>query len=365
MGLYLPRTIVQGRLGMYRSVWMAAAAAVMFSGAAEAKPAPAAVPALQCPATLPAGLQCAAGANGVATSGSLEDANRFLSSIEDGAKRFEQHFQKKVSPAALVEPSGQFDAIRPALNTRVVFPWLKFQENIVDGTVAQIKAARPGLTEEQLAPIRASEFKKQQARELGAVSHEFCHLWLIYDFGFAPPPGASSRHYGGSAPDWLDETAAVLCENDILTNDRRAQMRALRKGTLAWKLFPLQDFTTMAHPLAQREQELLRAKAEGSDGNAPAKGEGYFKRLSGDEAKAFIGDTGAPAFYVQARVFADFLIEKSGRPEIFGSIARATAKRQSFAMWLAKNGKKANLPGTVGELQTQWDAWLDIKYPKA
>lgn len=353
---------------MHRIGWLAASALV-FNGVAEAKLAPAAAPALQCPATLPAGLQCASGPRGVAVSGTGEDAERFLSAIMEGADRFEQHFGKKVSPAALVEPSDRFDALRPALKSRVAFPWVKFKEDMVDASIERVKAAQPNLSEEQINKIRKTQFQQAQLRELGAVSHEFCHLWLIRDFGFSENQGVTNRHYGGSAPDWLDETAAVLCENETLIKDRRSMMRMLRKGALPWKLVPLQAFTTMAHPLAQREQELLKSRPQAADAAAGAqpekRGEGYFRRLTGDEAQAFIGDTNAPGFYVQARVFADFLIEKSGRPDIFAGITAAALKGRSYEAWLAKNGKKNNLPSTMEELQTQWDAWLDTNYPKA
>lgn len=315
-----------------------------------------------CPASLPAGLVCEAGAAGVAVASTSENAKRYAQAIDDAAVRFERHFARRASPAALVEPSTQFDAVSPLLRSRVVFPWLAFGPDMVAATVDRIKAARPTISAEQIAAITKSEFQKTQAREVGAVSHEFCHLWLIHEFGFKMATG-ENRHYGGDAPDWLDETAAVLCESDTLTSDRRMQMGMLRKGVLPWKLWTLAEFTSVAHPLAQKEAQLLQGGAQKHAASSNEKGQGYFRRLSGDEAKDFIGSTNAPAFYVQARAFADFLVEKSGRPDIFAEIANAATKQISFESWLKKEGKRANLPESMDELQVQWEDWLNQSYP--
>lgn len=59
-------------------------------------------------------------------------------------------------------------------------------------------------------------------------------------------------------------------------------------------------------------------------------------------------------FYIQARGFADFLIEKTGRAVIFADIARALAGGRTFEAWLSNEGAALGLPGTVDGLDRLW-----------
>ena len=62
-------------------------------------------------------------------------------------------------------------------------------------------------------------------------------------------------------------------------------------------------------------------------------------------------------FYIQARVFADYLIQKSGRPTILADIAQGMAGGVSFEVWLAAKGGDFGLPASVRDLQKDWVAF--------
>ena len=59
-------------------------------------------------------------------------------------------------------------------------------------------------------------------------------------------------------------------------------------------------------------------------------------------------------FYIQARGFADFLIEKTGRPTVFADIARSLAGGETFEAWLAGDGASLGLPPTLDGLDALW-----------
>ena len=70
--------------------------------------------------------------------------------------------------------------------------------------------------------------------------------------------------------------------------------------------------------------------------------------------------TGLP-FYIQARAFIDFLMEKSGNASIISEIAIAMRGGSSFEQWLAANGERHRLPPGLPALTTAWEGWLKGK----
>ena len=61
-------------------------------------------------------------------------------------------------------------------------------------------------------------------------------------------------------------------------------------------------------------------------------------------------------FYAQCRVFADFLIQKSGKENVFRGIAQNEAKGGDMASWLMENGRPLGLPVSVDDLDRQFRA---------
>jgi hypothetical protein len=243
----------------------------------------------------------------------------------------------------------------------------------------------------------SSDVRDRSAQDAGVVAHELGHIWFRdwYDGGRPRQPG--QRQYGSTAPDWLDETAAVLNENDYLTTQRRSGLADLLDAE-GPRLRPLAEFLTMAHPTANAariaEQLNLPPGSVRSDGairldpnNLPP---GFTRRPDG--SIMFPGQPGAPGgpgappgggmmtmtvpgkanpdalraglpFYIQARAFIDFLTEKTGNAKIMGEIATALRGGSSFEQWLAANGERHRLPSSMAGFTTAWEAWLQSKAP--
>ena len=323
-----------------------------------------------CPA-MPDGLFCKAGSSGLAIAETADDAMRFAAAIDESARLFQAHFSRPAPSLALIAAPERFVALKDQLQTDLAMPWLarhaSFSRAIGDALRETLRKSMPDLTP---AAIEAEIDKKlaeiggAQNREEGVIAHEACHTRFIkaYAFSSAESGGAQS-HYGGSAPDWLDETAAILCEDAKTTADRRRQFALQRQGKFQGRIWPMRHFLEMAHPLAQEDAHLLtEAKKEAA---AEGRSDGAFKITiyKGDEAKALIGNSNAPSFYLQARVFADFLIETTKTENVFGSIAEGYAAGRTFNDWLAENGAANGLPTDIAAFEAKWEAYLTHHYP--
>lgn len=239
------------------------------------------------------------------------------------------------------------------------------QASIARGAEAQARAQ--GLTGAQLEAVVATARQrwaernppaKRAEREAGVVPHELGHLWLIERFW----PGAAvdqGSHYGGPGPDWLDETAAVLMEDDVLTASRRTQFAkgmaddpALAPtGVTRAALLDLRAFLTAPHPMAATQANLRN--------NLPRAASGV-RILTGDEALR--AARGAVAFYLQARMFADWAIAVSGDEKVFGSIAIAMGRGERLEDWLRQHGRARKLGGSVDEVIANWQRWAEARH---
>lgn len=233
--------------------------------------------------------------------------------------------------------------------------------------------------------------------EAGALAHEIAHNWFTawYDSGH---PGRMGLEYGSTAPDWLDETVAVLNEDRQLTASRRAGFADLLDGD-GPQLRPLPEFLAMIHPRAAATSKtvtypnnLLTGPTPKPDGAtsvpaAPGKGTSTSTdtsastsrstststniststgtstsastesfALSGPEDAAVAGKV--LAFYTQSRAFADFLIEKTRDPRIMATIATQVRNGLSFEQWLGTFGPRYGLPCDLPGLSEKWESWL-------
>ena len=111
-------------------------------------------------------------------------------------------------------------------------------------------------------------------------------------------PSTKADQYGGDAPDWLDEAAAVAFEGDMLRDlRRRATVRYAREK----RLIPLARFLTMIHP-------------EEAAQSIPA--------ASGRQMTVFTAASDdTEVFYAMASAFYDFLVVRSGKSAILAELA--------------------------------------------
>jgi hypothetical protein len=290
-----------------------------------------------------------------------------IKAIDEAETRFSNAFAPPVQPIAVVS-GGQLSSEKiEALRVKgfATLPWLdgemkraKLEAAIRAQVAAQAahmpEAAREAAIQQALAKIPGTpQDAIAQDKESGAIAHEIAHIWFrLYFDGVEARPANHPRRYGSSSADWLDEIAAVLAENEVLTNSRRGAFSKLANP------LPLEKLFTMEHPLLKATKDIASDVA--------AQGAGATVRiLSGADAAALLqksdGGVSAPDFYAQARAFADFMIEQSGDPKIFLKIADAQKKGDTMEAWLAANGRKLGLASSVQALEADWQKWIQAK----
>ena len=178
--------------------------------------------------------------------------------------------------------------------------------------------------------------------EANLVPHELGHLWYEAAF-WAGAPRASGDRYGSAGPDWLDEVAAILMENDAAAQAHRQRFADGRRKDPeqthpAPPEIPLPTFVTMVHPVTA---------------SLPPPGV--------DTGPVMI--VGKPSlFYSQSRVFADYLTDRSEDPRILARISEGLRSGAAFGDWLAREGRRHRLPSTMAALESDWRGWLESRY---
>ena len=181
-------------------------------------------------------------------------------------------------------------------------------------------------------PIYVWQFKKgsnppSQPPPTYLLRHEIGHdLFIRYLV-----PSTTPDQYGGDAPDWLDEMAAVAFEGEALrAGRRRTSVRAAGEG----KLIPLQRFFTMAHP-------------EMAAGSIPVSTD---RRATAFDAQS--NDT--LQFYSMASSFYDFLVSRIKNDAIVAELAAAFRRGEPLEQWiLARTGYSS-----IQALNAQFENWI-------
>lgn len=212
---------------------------------------------------------------------------------------------------------------------------------------------------DKLSPDRHIESSLQPI-ELGAAAHEAGHV--LFAVGFPDTRGSAvegRRRYGSAAPDWLDELAAVLAENLVLTASRYATARnRIAAGKPALPV-PLADYLTMEHPSLAAANLLANRSQQGTETSERA----VFV-LSGEEARRFMDQssiTDPGDFYLQTRLLADFLLATSGNPRIFEEITKVIGSGGNFFDWLESSSVNALLPASPHEFEQALVDWVELQ----
>ncbi len=365
---------------------------------------------------LPAGAHCADAPTGVVISDQAALAQRYAGVTAEGETRFRRHFGREPTPYAvligqsLVGGSGgvfggssaELQKMLRDAGAKHVLPWLSGEqrERLVEDSVRRTAEARlkeAGVSGDALKEGVERSVRESMAARAGrdptqddsAAAHELGHLWFIEAFWPNRERVAANSHYGGPAPDWLDETAAILMEDDRMTAGRRTGFRKAFTGPDAAKhVKPLPALFADPHPMASRTggaQLKVQTLPDGRQGvvlgqgqSLPAGGTFYpakpgekgppggltVARVMSKEEAARAGTDieAAAAFYAQNRALADFLQERSGDPMVFGRIAAALAGGSTFEQWLAREGAGLNLGSSVAELEAAWREWATRNY---
>lgn len=317
-------------------------------------------------------LTCADAGRGAALAATPEEAQRLAGYARAAEARFAARFGRDIAPYVVIStpPVPQRAALTAAGFTHVL-PWpapRAFDEaarrGVEQGTrrFAASQNMTPSQTEDVVARALSQipDAAAQAALDAGMVPHELGHLWFTQAFW---PQRASTdadapRHYGGPGPDWLDEAAAVVLEDETTAAQRRDQFRALMKGETVPAVGPVDGramLLDLPGLLAREHPGLARAVAAAPDVAASGGiGVSFTPAGAGPRPAAL-----ERVFYIQTRVFADYLIQTSGRPTILAQIAEALASGRSFEAWLTSQGAAHGLPPSIPDLQKDWRAYAE------
>lgn len=310
-------------------------------------------------------LQCAPTAQGWFYAGTPDAAAQLADDALAVATDFERYFGR-AAPRGAVIAAGTAQAIpasaAAALEaTGIVWqlPWLDaaerraLQRNTVE---RQLRAQRPDASDAEIrataeAALPARSDADANAADRSALRHEIGHMLLMRAFWPSRPAAPSaSPHYGGPGPDWLDELAAVLMESEAMADSRRT---LLHSSAASQHLQPLPAFFTQQHPMAAQLPALQAQAQPGAN----------VRVISGETAQRMSAD--ARWFYAQARGVADFLIERTGDPRVFGSIVASLADGGDMDGWLKTHGPQFGLPSSVADLDADWTLWLAARTASA
>ncbi len=291
------------------------------------------------------------------------DAEGLANAAAEASTLFTRYFARPAPRGALLS-TGTGASITPAQDAALkaagaqwVLPWLDADDRraLVENRIREQvrkqlgEAATPAVVEAATAQALSQATRPGPGGDTtshSALRHEVGHMLLTHAFWprTSDDVRAGGRSYGGDGPDWLDETAAVLMEDDAMADSRRSRLPDVAGRTGG--LMPLATFFVAQHPLAAMLEE-----AGGID-------DGSSIRLVQGEEAARLAERGQD-FYTQARAFADFLIATSGDPQVFAGITEALAAGRDMEDWLGMQGEAHHLPSNVEALQVQWQAWVD------
>lgn len=182
-----------------------------------------------------------------------------------------------------------------------------------------------------------------------AIRHEVAHLLFIHELW---PSTEGVDQYAGDAPDWLDETAAVLAESETMTADRRAAfVEAMKDGTL----MALPEYLAMPHPAfaGGAFQDLIEQARAQSDGTGMV--------FISAENLPDVDLDDAAMYYTVTRGWIDFLTETSHNPRVFADLTQTLKANGSLEDWLTMHGPAYNLPDDFDQLQTNFMAWAEAR----
>jgi len=312
---------------------------------------------------------CKASPAGLAVARDADQANHYLAALDSGHAAFVAQFGETPGPAAIIQGNQARAALAGPLEAagyERVLPWVDAVEEAQrrrDRIRAQIEDQAPGLPEAQLNALveralggqGATDEPLDPAVEQAAIAHELGHLWYID--AFWPHDRDAPAHYGGHAPDWLDEMAAVAMEEGPLLETRREQLRDADGETP----IALDAFLAMEHPLASLGQAARANLADrNNSADTAASGGMQVLRLSGEEADEFLSQAAIDpgSYYVMARGFLDYLTARAGAAPL-GELSTWMRGGGTMETWLAEHGAAHGLPSNTDLLVADWQVWLD------
>ncbi|MBX3560177.1 MAG: hypothetical protein KF780_00030 [Sphingomonas sp.] len=180
-------------------------------------------------------------------------------------------------------------------------------------------------------PFRQSADGRSQPPPAYLLRHEIGHdLFIRYLV-----PSTGSSQYGGDAPDWLDEMAAIAFEGEPLRSLRR---RSIVHVAQEGKLIPLHRFLNMVHP------EMAAGSIPDTDGRLGA----AFDPASDETA----------SFYAMAAAFYEFLVARTENAAIIADLAAVVRRGEPVEPWLLARTGYADAARGIDALDRDFQNWI-------
>ncbi|MEN5145566.1 hypothetical protein [Brevundimonas diminuta] len=323
-------------------------------------------------------LACTGTPAGIAIAPDIERADRLSRLGEAGEARFKTYFGRDTPLYVVLEATELAGAPNPkaaleAVGFERVLVWSSQEEHVRQITAAtrasaEAAARRQGLDEAKIAAVADQAVAARRpgrltldAREAQVVPHELGHGWFVKAFWPDYQPAAQD-HYGGPGPDWLDEIAAMLMEDGDGAEERRKVFRAVYQGRAGGALstFPVANLIDLPRFLSREHP--AQASPDIRPDDMPAGGAVGMRIIDSNDPEAMTRVLEAALYYPQGRMFADFLLDRTGAPQVFKAIAEALAQGDSFEDWLSMQGSTHQLPESMVGLDTAWREWLTVRF---
>lgn len=166
------------------------------------------------------------------------------------------------------------------------------------------------------------------------LRHELMHQFFIK---LLWPNSKGSDQYGGDAPDWLDEAAAIAGEPPYLIRARRARfMQMLEGGTV----IPMRHFLRMEHPILASIRAAPLPEREGQWTVSIRR-----QSKESDEAVRLLD------YYAQVRALSDYLAATSTRNRVLRQVTAQLKNAPS-------SDQLGDLRGDDRQIEAGFIAWV-------
>lgn len=176
-----------------------------------------------------------------------------------------------------------------------------------------------------------------------ALRHEIGHALFLS----VMVPNTRGNQYGGDAPDWLDEAAAMLVETPATLSARRERFAA---AAAAERLSPLHEIIAARHPL-YGDAVLGGAVADAR------RNSGDPVVLKVDASRVRVDREVLADFYASALGVAEYLMERSGDERILAVVASLARDDESGTAWLRRLCETGKLPVAFDAVDADFAAW--------
>jgi hypothetical protein len=178
--------------------------------------------------------------------------------------------------------------------------------------------------------LREANSSETPPSEIQVLRHEIGHNLFIRFL----IPNTRANQYGGDAPDWLDEMAAVSFEDSDSRALRRCELSLYARTS---GLLPFKRFLSMAHP--EHRIKTSPSQSSGYSPSAPNSNE-------------------SPIFYAMVSGFDEYLRARLEGRRVIPELASAFRRGKPIGEYIVSQLKLPNLGGNFRELDADFKAWM-------